>query len=80
LDPSSLPAAPVTPFQQQQDRKQTKASLIGFYLSCAGVALGTTVGAAGFLWYESKPWLVFGVIATVTCTGTCYRSLSRMRR
>ncbi|MEQ1631367.1 MAG: hypothetical protein ABL997_03275 [Planctomycetota bacterium] len=78
---TSAPRPPVAPpIDKALDQKQTKASLIGFYLSCAGVALGTTVGAAGFLWYESTGWLVFGCIATVVSTVTCYLALSRMRR
>ena len=62
------------------EQQQTKASLIGFYLSCAGVAIGTTVGAAGFLWFESTTGLVAGAAVTALCSVTCYSSLSRMRR
>lgn len=62
------------------EQKQTKASLIGFYLSCAGVAIGSTVGAAGFLWFDSAAGLTVGIVMTLACSVTCYTSLSRMRR
>ncbi len=62
------------------DRQQTRASLIGFYLSCAGVAIGATVGAAGFLWFESAAGLATGAVITVLCSVTSYTSLRRMRR
>jgi len=65
---------------QKGEQQQTKASLIGFYLSCAGVAIGATVGAAGFLWFESMAGLSVGVVITLACSVTCYTSLSRMRR
>ncbi len=64
----------------KSEQQQTKASLIGFYLSCAGVAIGATVGAAGFLWFESIAGLSAGVVITLVCSVTCYTSLSRMRR
>lgn len=64
----------------KSEQQQTKASLIGFYLSCAGVAIGATVGAAGFLWFESMAGLSAGVVMTLVCSVTCYTSLSRMRR
>jgi hypothetical protein len=63
-----------------QEHRETKASLIGFYLSCAGVAIGSTVGAAGFLWFESMAGLGVGIALTLLCSVTCYTSLSRMRR
>lgn len=68
------------PQGDKAEQRQTKASLIGFYLSCAGVAIGATVGAAGFLWFESMAGLSVGIVMTVACTVTCYTSLSRMRR
>ncbi|MEY4829065.1 MAG: hypothetical protein RLZZ562_861 [Planctomycetota bacterium] len=63
-----------------QEHRETKASLIGFYLSCAGVAIGATVGAAGFLWFENMVGLGVGIAMTLFCSVTCYTSLSRMRR
>ena len=65
---------------ENSEQQQTKASLIGFYLSCAGVAIGATVGAAGFLWFESMAGLSAGIVITLLCSVTCYTSLSRMRR
>lgn len=61
-------------------RKQLPFALVGFYLSCAGVALGATVGSAGFLWFESRGALVFGIVMVVVCAITCYRSLVGLRR
>jgi hypothetical protein len=72
----SSPSAPTDAAEQ----RQTKASLIGFYLSCAGVAIGSTIGAAAFLWFESMVGLSVGIVMTVLCSVTCYTSLSRMRR
>lgn len=54
--------------------------LVGFYLSCAGVALGATVAAAGFLWFESVAALVVGATATALCAFTCFSNLSAIRR
>jgi hypothetical protein len=54
--------------------------LVGFYLSCAGVALGATVGAAGFLWFDSIASLVVGIVLTVGCTVTCLLALRAARR
>lgn len=68
------------PHSAAAEQKQTKASLIGFYLSCAGVAIGATVGAAGFLWFESAVGLTAGILLTTLSSVTCYTSLSRMRR
>jgi len=55
-------------------------ALVGFYLSCAGVALGAAVGAAGFLWFESTPALVVGITMTLVSTITCFLSLRAARR
>lgn len=68
------------PHSAASEQRQTKASLIGFYLSCAGVAIGATVGAAGYLWFESAAGLVAGILLTSLSSVTCYTSLSRMRR
>jgi hypothetical protein len=62
------------------ERTKWSLGLVGFYLSCAGVALGATVGAAGFLWFDSIAALVVGIVLTVACTATCLVSLQRARR
>ena len=54
-------------------------ALVGFYLSCAGVALGATIGAAGYLWFESTVALVFGCVMTPVCAVTCFTSLKAAR-
>jgi hypothetical protein len=56
------------------------AALVGFYLSCAGVALGAAIAAAGYLWFASVGALVFGSAMTLLCCVTCYRSLVAARR
>ena len=55
-------------------------ALIGFYGSCAGVALGATIGSAGYLWFESTTALVFGIVMTAVCSVTCFRSMVALRR
>ncbi len=72
MQPSPTPS-PIGP-------KKLPFGLVGFYLSCAGVALGATIGSAGFLWFESKGALVFGIVMTGICAVTCYRSLLGLRR
>ena len=63
------------------DVERTKWSfgLVGFYLSCAGVALGATIGSAGYLWFESIVALVFGCIMVPVCSVTCYLALRSAR-
>lgn len=62
------------------DPQATKRSLVGFYLSCAGVAIGTTVASAGWLWFERAMPLAVGSCLTLVCSVTCYTSLKHMRR
>lgn len=69
-----------SPSGQPAGQPKLPFPLIGFYLSCAGVALGATVGSAGFLWFESTKALWFGIVFTVFCAITCYRSLRSLRR
>jgi len=61
-------------------RPRLPFALVGFYLSCAGVALGATIGSAGYLWFESTTALVFGIVMTAVCAATCFRSLVALRR
>ncbi|MGE3175643.1 MAG: hypothetical protein AB7O97_23675 [Planctomycetota bacterium] len=62
------------------ERTKWSMGLISFYLSCAGVALGSTVGSAGFLWFDSVGALVFGIVMTTVCAVTCFLALRAARR
>jgi hypothetical protein len=62
------------------ERTRFSLALIGFYASCAGVALGATIGSAGFLWLESWPALIFGSVLTLVSMVTCYTTLTAARR
>ena len=68
--------------QQPQPHKteQFRFGLIGFYASCAGVALGAAVAAAGFMWWESVAALVVGSLITAGSTVGCFLSLTAARR
>ena len=59
---------------------QWKAGLIGFYLSCAGVALGATFAGGGHFLFRSTGWLVFGICLAVVSTITCFYSPAAARR
>ncbi len=64
----------------QVEHTRWSPGLIGFYLSCAGVALGATFAASGHFFFGSSGWLVFGsVLSAVSCV-TCYLSLRAARR
>lgn len=57
-----------------------KSGLIGFYLSCAGVALGATFAGGGHFLFHSTGWLVFGTCLAALSIVTCFRSLAAARR
>ena len=42
------------PLRSDHKTEEFRFGIIGFYLSCAGVALGAAIAAAGFLWFGSK--------------------------
>lgn len=72
----------MTPTQSERDTEHTRWSpgLIGFYLSCAGVALGATIAGGSWFFFESQNGAVFGgVMSAVSCV-TCYFSLRAARR
>lgn len=71
---------PNRPASPPEEPKGLPFALVGFYLSCAGVALGATVGSAGYLWFQSKGALVFGIAMTAVCAVTCFTSLRSLRR
>ena len=54
--------------------------LVGFYVSCACVALGATVAAAGKMWFGSNGAMVFGIVLTAVSTVTCFVTLSAARK
>lgn len=64
----------------QAEHTRWSPGLIGFYLSCAGVALGATFASAGPLLLRSTGALVFGCILAGVSSVTCYFSLAAARR
>jgi hypothetical protein len=54
--------------------------LVGFYLSCAGVALGAGIAGGGHFFFGSKPGLVFGCVLSGVSVVTCFVSLHAARR
>lgn len=54
--------------------------LIGFYLSCAGTALGATFAASGWFFFGSTGWIVFGCTMSAVSIVTCFISLHAARK
>lgn len=54
--------------------------LIGFYLSCAGVALGATFAGGGWFFFKSTTGLVGGCVLSGVSIVTCFVSLAAARR
>jgi hypothetical protein len=71
---------PNDPLRSEHKTEEFRFGIIGFYLSCAGVAIGAAIAAAGYLWFGSTGALVFGSIMTVVSSVTCFRSLVAARR
>ncbi len=71
--------APTTP-PPQAEHTRWSPGLIGFYVSCAGVALGATFASAGPLLLGSTSALVFGCVLAGVSAVTCYFSLAAARR
>jgi hypothetical protein len=71
-----------TPKTPQHDVEHTRWSpgLIGFYLSCAGVALGATFAGGGWFFFGSTAWLVVGSVLSGVSVVTCFYSLAAARR
>ncbi|MFM1872903.1 MAG: hypothetical protein RL398_2325 [Planctomycetota bacterium] len=78
---SARPAAGA-PAGRDRNVEHTRWSpgLIGFYLSCAGVALGATFAASGHFFFGSSGWLVFGAVMSGVSCITCYISLRAARK
>lgn len=62
-------------------RERTRASwgLLGFYTSCAGVAIGAAVAACGYAWFGSLAALVVGGALALGSAVTCLYCLRRAR-
>jgi len=54
--------------------------LIGFYLSCAGVALGATIAGGSHFFFEAPSGTMFGSVLSVVSMVTCYISLRAARK
>ena len=54
--------------------------LIGFYLSCAGVALGAGFGGGAHFFFKSTTGTVFGIVLSSVSIVTCFVSLAAARR
>jgi hypothetical protein len=80
MTPQPPVRAPQPGASPTQEGTRWSWGLVGFYLSCAGTALGATFAAAGYLWFESIGWLVFGSALAVTSIVTCFVSLHAARR
>ncbi|MCA8951273.1 MAG: hypothetical protein KDE27_17330 [Planctomycetes bacterium] len=66
----------------QKDVEHTKWSpgLIGFYLSCAGTAMGSTIAASGWFFFGSVGAIWGGAVLAAVSIVTCYLSLRAARR
>ena len=65
---------------RNEEHTRWSPGLIGFYLSCAGTALGATFASAGWLFFGSTGWLVFGSLLGLVSVVTCFVSLHAARR
>jgi hypothetical protein len=54
--------------------------LIGFYLSCAGTALGAGIAGGSHFFFANTPGLVFGCVMSSVSVVTCFVSLHAARR
>ena len=71
-----------SPTRKNPGAEHTKWSpgLIGFYLSCAGVALGATIAGGSWFFFGDTVGTVFGAsMSGVSCV-TCYFALRAARR
>ena len=80
--PDNLPPEPLRQPSRMTHVEPARWSLAwaGFYVSCAGVALGATFAGGGYFFFGSTGWLVFGgFLSGVSCV-TCFFSLRAARR
>jgi hypothetical protein len=68
--------------RDSRDVEHTRWSpgLIGFYLSCAGVALGAGFGGGAHFFFKSTTGTVFGIVLSSVSIVTCFVSLAAARR
>lgn len=68
------------PGKQDVEHTRWSPGLIGFYLSCAGVAMGATIAGGSHFFFESAGGTAFGVCMSAVSCVTCYTSLRAARR
>ncbi|MCB9887110.1 MAG: hypothetical protein H6838_16580 [Planctomycetes bacterium] len=78
--PPSPPSRPRPVGSTNVEHTKWSPGLIGFYLSCAGVALGATFAASGHFFFGNDVWLLVGGLLSVVSCVTCYYSLRAARR
>lgn len=54
--------------------------LIGFYLSCAGTAMGSTIAASGWFFFGSTAAIFVGALLAIVSIVCCFISLRAARR
>lgn len=64
----------------ESEHTRWSPGLIGFYLSCAGVALGATIAGGSHFFFKSLGGTVFGATMSAVSCVTCYLSLRAARR
>jgi len=83
-EPGQPPAAPqpwrlVMP-PMQQEHTHWSPALLGFYASCAGVALGATFASAGPMFFGSTLALVLGIALSLVSAVMCLLTLRAARK
>lgn len=68
------------PQRPETEHTRWSPGLIGFYLSCAGVALGATIAGGSHFFFGSVGGTVFGSAMSGLSCVTCYTSLRAARR
>ena len=76
---SLIAAMSATP-PPETEHTRWSPGLIGFYLSCAGVALGATIAGGSHFFFESLGGTIFGAVMSGVSCFTCYFSLRAARR
>ncbi|MGC6486375.1 MAG: hypothetical protein ACON4Z_01915 [Planctomycetota bacterium] len=68
------------PQPHEVEHTRWSPGLIGFYLSCAGVALGATIAGGSHFFFGSLGGTVFGTVMSAVSCVTCYTSLRAARK
>ncbi len=79
-DPRTSPPPSRLPAPAKTEHTHWSMGLVGFYLSCAGVALGATFAGGGYFFFGSTGWLVFGACMSAICSVTTFLTLRAARR